>query len=698
MRHRSPHRILRRLAILSLLFLPVTASGAAPIETINITALRLSEPVARKAYARTTIGEDALQNSPYLRLDDIVRTVPGLDLFRRASSLVAHPTTQGVTLRGIGPNGAGRALVMLDGVPLNDPFGGWVPWAGLDPNRLSHVTILPGSGAGPFGNQAISGVIRLNSRLPQTLSGWADARYGDFDTLALSFGIADSFGPLGITLSGAHSDSDGFVLRTKDQRGPIDIPAASRATSLDGAIAWSLAPQTTLTSRIRWFDEKRTNGTALARNGTTARDIALTLIHDGRRDGVDIQIIGYWQNRKFSNIFTSVTDAARSAERPVLDQFAVPAWGVGGSALIRFPIADDSHLELGVDARRLSGTSHERARNLGNGFTRQRQAGGDQMLLGGWLEYAGSLTDRLSMAGGVRVDYWRTFNGILQESDIATENIVRFDDIDDRKNHLLNGRLGFSYDIAPTLYVRLAGYSGFRLPTINEFFRPFRVGNDITEANPGLDTERLYGVEAGLSFSPLNSLTITLDIFRNWLDRGVGNITLHEGPGTFPPAGFVPANGSLRQRHNIDHIISDGFAISGDFSLSTNWRIAIAYLYSNARITAFSIQPDLVGNRLAQSPKHSGTANLEWKPDDIWTVTAQLRLSGARFEDDMMERRLNGAVTLDMAISRRILQGLTFIVRAENISNSHIVSQIDRDGLLTRADPQAFYAGVHYRF
>ena len=44
------------------------------------------------------------------------------------NSHIAQPTTQGVSLRGIGPSGQSRTLVLLDGVPFNDPFGGWVYW------------------------------------------------------------------------------------------------------------------------------------------------------------------------------------------------------------------------------------------------------------------------------------------------------------------------------------------------------------------------------------------------------------------------------------------------------------------------------------------------------------------------------------------------------------------------------------------
>lgn len=58
--------------------------------------------------------------------DHALRLDPAFSLFRRTDSLGANPTAQGVSLRGIGPSGASRTLVLLDGVPLNDPFGGWV--------------------------------------------------------------------------------------------------------------------------------------------------------------------------------------------------------------------------------------------------------------------------------------------------------------------------------------------------------------------------------------------------------------------------------------------------------------------------------------------------------------------------------------------------------------------------------------------
>src|SRR5471032_2730266 len=93
------------------------------------------------------------------RLDDALTTVPGFSLFRRTSSLGANPTTQGVSLRGIAGSGASRALVTLDGVPQNDPFGGWVIWTALPPEDIAGATVVRVAGAGPYGAGALTGVV-----------------------------------------------------------------------------------------------------------------------------------------------------------------------------------------------------------------------------------------------------------------------------------------------------------------------------------------------------------------------------------------------------------------------------------------------------------------------------------------------------------------------------------------------------------
>ena len=122
----------------------------------------------------TTLDSTALQQSPGTNLDDRLRDVPGFSLFRRSSSLAANPTTQGISLRGIGSSGASRTLVLWDGIPANDPFGGWVYWTQFVPDEIARAEISRGAATSIFGDRAMSGAIGIFSRQPADKGASAD--------------------------------------------------------------------------------------------------------------------------------------------------------------------------------------------------------------------------------------------------------------------------------------------------------------------------------------------------------------------------------------------------------------------------------------------------------------------------------------------------------------------------------------------
>ena len=691
----------RRLWMVAFALPGLCCAGATaqPIEEVRVTAARLQEPETRAAFAVTTLmGEDMLA-TPALRLDEILKQVPGVSLFRRASSLVANPTTQGLALRWTGPNAASRALVLLDGMPLNDPFGGWIYWSAIDPATLGEAEVIRGGGSGALGNQALMGGLRLHSRRPtEPLELSASARRGEFDTTHLKANVGTKTGPLTLSVSGQYFDSDGFHIVPERQRGPVDVPAASDLASARGRAELALGEATTLSASLGWFEEDRVNGLALSTNHTDGIDASLGLVIDGGRDAASFQATMYWRDRDFANSFAAVFDEARSVERQVLDQFDVPGWEAGGMAVLRLPFMEDHLVEIGADVRRLSGNTNEAFRNLGDGFTRLREAGGDQWLAGGWLEYTGNTTERLSLAAGLRVDHWRSFNGVLRESVLPDGDVLRDDDLSGRNDTLLNGRLGATYDATGAIRLRGAAYSSFRLPTINEFFRPFRVGNDITRANPELDPERLYGLEIGIEYQPLNTLSASATYFRNWLEDGVGNVTLAQGPGVFPPAGFVPEGGSLRRRSNIDRIVADGVELAAEIRLARGLDAEIRYLFVDARVEDSDGFTVLEGKQVPQNAKHTLSAGLSWQPDERWQLTSRFRVETDRFEDDLNSRELDGAVTVDAAIRYALTDLLTLFLSAENLFDADVVSRIDGDGLITRAQRQFVSGGVRLRY
>ena len=119
----------------ALLATPDVSAAAAVIETpetparlepVVVSAGRVEQALQDVPANVTVLTREDIERSAARTVDDLLRQIPGFSLFRRSSSLVANPTTQGVSLRGIGPSGVSRTLVLLDGIPLNDPFGGWV--------------------------------------------------------------------------------------------------------------------------------------------------------------------------------------------------------------------------------------------------------------------------------------------------------------------------------------------------------------------------------------------------------------------------------------------------------------------------------------------------------------------------------------------------------------------------------------------
>ena len=113
-----------------------------PQAPIVVTAKALPDPDSERAYSVEVLGREELENGPSSQLDEVLKQVPGLQLFRRSDARSGHPTSQGVTMRALGGNASSRVLVILDGVPQSDPFGGWINWPAYDPDAIAEVRVI----------------------------------------------------------------------------------------------------------------------------------------------------------------------------------------------------------------------------------------------------------------------------------------------------------------------------------------------------------------------------------------------------------------------------------------------------------------------------------------------------------------------------------------------------------------------------
>jgi outer membrane receptor protein involved in Fe transport len=666
-------------------------------DTIVVKADRLPNAESTAPFSVEVVTAEELRNAPQLRLDDLLRArVPGFSLFRRSSSRVAHPTTQGVTLRNLGPNGAGRTLVLLDGIPLNDPFAGYVLWNQAPPALLESVLTTSGGGAGLFGNAALAGTIFLISRRAEEDLAMAQGFLGNTETYGAAVIGNLVRKPVAFSLFAESFSTGGYPVLQADQRGKIDTDADGNSELLDLRSEFALNANSTLQLQARGFHEERSNGTRFTGNETRGTDASAVFSARFPQAQAELKLTAYGQRRKFRSTFSSVNEA-RDLETPALDQFHVPASAAGGSAVWSMALGEEHSLTLGADARWVEGETNEAFRFIENDFTRLRTAGGQQLFVGTFIEDTWRISPAAVIVGSARLDHWRLFDGTRQEVDRANGEITLRSAFPDRDGYSWNGRLGSSVHVSRQAAIRAALYTGFRVPTLNELYRPFRVGNAVTEANAELEPERLFGGEIGLEWRPATPLRLTATAFYNRLEDAIGNITIEVGPGTFDPGGFIPAGGVLRQRQNVGLVTAPGLELTGEWQIAAPLRLRATYLLANPTIAEAS-EAGLTGNLLAQSPQHVVTGAVEWTPTAKWFLTTQVRYNGRQFEDDQNSTALAPFVVVDAAVSYTFSDRISAAVKIENLFDTEIETGKTLDGLVSIGAPRLVTLQVVYRY
>ncbi|MFC7498967.1 TonB-dependent receptor [Enterovirga sp. GCM10030262] len=670
------------------LALASTSALAQPAEIV-VTGRGLDAAAGEDAYGAVVIGRDRLTGSASGRLDEILKDVPGLQLFRRSDARSANPTSQGVTLRALGGNASSRALLILDGVPQTDPFGGWISWPAYDPERLDAVRVVRGGGSGVHGSGALAGTIEMFSADPEDLAGARAAlAYGSRDSVDVSAGLGTALGSGFLSLSGNYGRGDGFIPIIREQRGPVDRASPYEQASASLRAVAPLGSDVELQASGLVFRDERERGVPFTGNSTTGADASARLV------GRDWSALAYVQTRDYYNSFASVDDERESANQ-VAEQYSVPSTGLGASAEYRPPLGDAIELRIGGDWRETIGKTQERFFFQEGVGTRGRAAGGRTRTVGGFAEAAWE-SGPLTLTGGARIDRWWISDGFLAERELATGGVLNDIAFADRSGWEPTGRAGVAWRAGEAVTLRGAAYLGWRLPTLNELYRPFRVGSDATAANADLAPERLRGVEAGIEVRPLPAARIGLTLFANRLEGAVANVTLGEGPGQFPGVGFVGAGGQYRQRRNLDAIDARGIELDAALDLGA-FSLSAGYAFTDAEIRADGPALPLDGLRPAQTPRHSFASRLAWRDAGGARASIAARYVGAQFEDDLNGESLPDALTVDAAATFPLSSRLAIEARAENIADARVVAGISGDGLVERATPRTLWIGLRFR-
>ncbi len=669
---------LRYLALTPLLF-PLTPAMAqdeaseADENVIVVTGRGLDATPSVIAYSTVEIDRDQLQSTSSGRIEDALGNIAGFQQFRRSDSRSSNPTAQGVTLRALGGNASSRVLVLLDGVPMIDPFFGHVPLGALSPNQLDMIRVTRGGGSGPFGSGALAGTIELESIDARTLgivSGQALVNNrGDTE---LEGSVAPQWGGGYAVIHGRWDRGDGFWTTPESQRVPASAQAGYDGWSAGGRIVQALAADVELQVRGLAWEDDRTLRFEGADNWTRGEDVSMRLVGRG---AWQFDALAYGQWRNFSNIVVSSTSFAKT-----LDQRDTPASGFGGKVEVRPPVGGGHTLRIGADFRQSEGDLAE-YRFLATGADNgSRFAGGTNSDLGLFVEDDYTLGPIL-LTAGLRADRWSIRDGYHRNLN-ASGGVLDDSVYPDRSGWNLSWRAGASADVSRGVRVRAAAYTGLRLPTVNELYRPFVVFPVTTNANAALENERLRGFEAGVdAILPGSGISFSLTAFDNKVKNAIANVTLA---------------GDTRERQNLDAVHSQGLELTarvGEGPLRFSGSVAL----TDSEMEASGVQAALDGNRPAQTPAFAASGTVSWEPRADWHFSATLRHVGKQFEGDQEDDALPAATTVDLFGQVPLAGRLSLIGRVENLFDEEIVTR-NQAGSMDLGVPLTVWGGLRYGF
>ncbi len=658
---------------------PMTGS-----ESVSVTAYLspvglLDSPASTRELTAAQLDEAA---SP--ALDGKIREVPGAELFRRSSSLVANPTSQGISLRGLGSTAASRTLVLSDEIPVLDPYGAWVHWEELPELSVKSVEVVRGGVSDLYGSSAIGGVIDIVPVRPT----------GNFLDLLGSYGSekTDDDGFLGSVHSGRWSGlaaaglvrTDGYILTAPSERGAVDIPSNVHAEN--GLVEIDRGFLSTGRAFLRGgvFNEARSNGTPVQDNATRLWRYSAGADWTAASGG-SLVFRAFGDDESYRQSFSTV---AANRDSEALNRLeTTPAEELGAAARWTQPVGAKLVAVGGADTHDVRATDFETNYKLGaatgtlDTSARQRQTG----------VYAEALWTpaKWTVGAGGRIDHFSNLDARQWTSPpLALAALPSFSET------VFDPRLGIARRLTSNFSLTASGFRAYRAPTENELYRTGQVGAELTKPNPNLRSERATGWEAGAAWATRRETYLRASYFWTQVNRPITALTVSTTPTLITEV-----------RENLGQIESRGVSLDAETAPAKWLSLIGGYQYADATVTKFAQQavtvacghPEttLVGCRIPQVARNMGTLQARFSDTRIGVLSLQGRMSGSQWDNDLNTYLLHSYFRLDAYASRAFGKRFEVFAAGENLLDRDI--EVGRTPTLTLGTPRVGRIGVRIR-
>jgi len=702
-----------------------------------MTPLREPQHPAKVAFSAHVVDGKEIKTGPSGSVACALTALPELGLSGRVDVLGSLPKVDFTSLRGVGAGGAG-VRILLDGVPFNDPFGGWVPWAEVPREGIARAEVVPGGGATAWGPGALGGVVQFFTQPPsgelalkpgslteggpidpaltkQVVVGAGEiaAEAGSFGTRSVEFLAAQPTNGGVLQLLGNDFSTDGYSMVAPAQRGPIDDAAWNRHEWLEARWRQLLRERVVLTATIRRSRESHGDGTTYQQGSSSGTFASVALASHPSAD-FTWNGVAYVQNAQSAGTF-SVVNAARTAETPVLNQFAEPETSFGASWNGARREAGGSSTSAGVDYHYVRGEAREDFAFVNGAFTQELNAGGEQGDFGAFVLRDQSIAWGLRAVVGARVDAWDEAGGHQKETDLARGSLVSDESFATGTGTEFTPSVGLVWQPVGDLRMHVNGQQAFSRPTLAELYQPNGQDAIVTEANAGLQTEHNTSVEAGAEYTihlgadqskknpntyyrpPIlasGNVVFAATVFSNELREAIGPLTLAPGIGGYPIFGALPAGYVAQHLINLDRSRIQGVTGSVQWSPSSAFSAYAFVVFNDPTINRVGVAPGLVGKQVAGVSRRSCAVSVKWRVSEKLSVRANIRALGPMFVDDENMLRLGEAVVADLGAVYSLAKYAELFLSVDNLANDRIDTSRSANGVFYIGSPRLARGGL----
>ena len=681
------------LALTTILLSSTSQAEEPPtVSVITVTAGRGSS-LEDMPVSTTVLSREEVQSMPETSVDQIINHIPGI-FAPTIPSVQLHPTGQAFNIRGFGTTTNINTLVMVDGVPFNDPYFRTVNWSRISKNSIDSIEVIRGGGATSlWGNMAMGGVVNIVTAEPQP--GAASAYFSVGSYASLNEGVSGTLFAtdkikMGLTFDRA--TTNGYNQTPSEYRNPYMTATSSVVNNLGLSTSFTPTPDS------RYYLKFNANQT---QENTATWDVAsnkwnsYTLSAGGSTQLTDrssINLNAWYTSQQMDTTNAGQTPAfsifTPNNSVPYVSQIETARYSsLGGSVFYQTDIGQIKDLKVGVDARRISSNDNV------NQYSVTTQTA--NILSSGVNNFQGIFAQGtyqfdkipLDVTLGLREDFWQATNASLGGT-IMTGGYSAFNVPLENNNYAsFDPSLGLKLHVTDNMDIRAAVYRNFAAPGMNQMYRSFLSGASLTTANPLLTPQTNFGQEIGFDlWTRAKDAKLSVTVFNNQMSNFIDYATICGTAPTCNPLLIATglASGSIssvKQYVNAGSATFRGFEILGQIQATRTLQLTggftrtQAFLTSSSYTTPVDTPPDPTDAQIGQVPPWLLNLGAAWQATPELNLSVQAK-SFPDFWNNTGHTQLNeGATLFDLGFAYQLNKTVNIYGAVQNVFNTNYLAQ-----------------------